>query len=278
MLIFFGKLIFPKESMEAVEKTSYLKNQGFDCMSENSTTWYYANNGKPVGPFDAETFKDMVANGEVKEDTSVWNGQGDWKKAKDTNVFENHKSDNLTAPPPLKSQDIDNKFVWWVVAVPIIGSILELMFSGVFGAAAFLIYLIPNIALCAIDERKLKEAGHEAPSTFWVILVPVYLWKRAKLLSQSKIFFFAWIVSFLISIFITDWANEDILAQSACPVVTDIIKEQFYGQAECKAVTIDEKVSDNFYRATATLDNGNDLRITIEDRDDSIYVVIPNDQ
>ncbi|HGU5839248.1 hypothetical protein [Escherichia coli] len=41
-------------------------------------------------------------------------------------------------------------------------------------------------------------------------------------------------------------------------------------------VTIQDKVTDKFYKATATLDNGNDINITIEmTGDENFYVRVP---
>ncbi|CAI8974376.1 hypothetical protein EMIT047CA2_90177 [Pseudomonas soli] len=41
------------------------------------------------------------------------------------------------------------------------------------------------------------------------------------------------------------------------------------------AVTIDDEPKSNFYIAHALLDKGNELRITIQDKGDNIYVTIP---
>ena len=43
----------------------------------------------------------------------------------------------------------------------------------------------------------------------------------------------------------------------------------------CLRVKITEKVDDTHYKAIATLDNGNDIRIMIEDRGDKVQVSIP---
>ena len=74
-------------------------------------------------------------------------------------------------------------------------------------------------------------------------------------------------------------SNEADLEESAIPLVTDILKDELGSDAaKCVAVKITEKVSDKHYKAKATLDNGNDIKIMIEDRDDMIYVTIPLDQ
>jgi len=73
---------------------------------------------------------------------------------------------------------------------------------------------------------------------------------------------------------------ESTLEKESVGLVSQILEENLgAGAATCKAVKIDEEVTDGFYKATATLDNGNDLRITIEHKDNGeIYVQVPFDQ
>jgi hypothetical protein len=57
------------------------------------------------------------------------------------------------------------------------------------------------------------------------------------------------------------------------------LQENLVNPAKCKAVTIDREISDGFYQGTAFLDNGNELRISIEKKKNNmIYVTIPNNQ
>lgn len=72
--------------------------------------------------------------------------------------------------------------------------------------------------------------------------------------------------------------REGDLEESAVPAVNDIIRQQLDGEAKCLKVKITEKVDDKHYKANATLDNGNDIKIMIEDRGDQIYVTIPLNQ
>ena len=121
----------------------------------------------------------------------------------------------------------------------------------------------------------------------WIVAFPIYIFKRSKLIEKAKvnpvevgnrniklivISLLAAIISF--SLF---FQNQSGLEETACPTVTEIIKNQLAGSAICKGVKISNKVSDNFYTAVATLDNGNELKITIEERDDGqIYVQVLN--
>ena len=69
--------------------------------------------------------------------------------------------------------------------------------------------------------------------------------------------------------------SRSTLEENAKPLVSQIIKEQLNGDAQCLKVKITDKVDNTHYKAVATLDNGNDLNIMIEDRGDMIYVTIP---
>ncbi|MCF8025806.1 MAG: DUF4339 domain-containing protein [Desulfobacteraceae bacterium] len=241
---------------------------------DNANDWYYALKGEQVGPVSLQEIQGLVDEGKINLETKVWNGEGDWKAAKDTEVSELFKRQVASnVPPPLTGSDVNNKFIWAVVAVPIVGVIIELLA----GTELVWLYIVANIVCCVLDEKKLKKAGQKSPTNWMVFLVPVYLWKRASLLNQKKHYFWGWCAAFVLSILIGIGGNQAALEEAARPVVTQIIQEQLYGSAECKAVSIDEEVSDGFYKATATLDNGNELRITIEERKDGqIYVQIPN--
>lgn len=236
-------------------------------MSE--ATWYYAKNGSRSGPYTIEQMKGFAASSVIGMETKVWSGSGDWVSLKDTELAANVPS--VSGPPPLAATDVDNRFVWALVAVQIVGGLLGLLFDINIGW----LILIINVILCVIDERRLKAAGYAASETYWAVLIPVYLWKRANILSQNKYYFYAWIAGFALLILVGFMGNDSEIEDAACPIVTTIIHDQFYGQASCIAVAIDDEPKDDFYTATAYLDNGKQLDITIEKKQDKIFVRIP---
>jgi hypothetical protein len=237
------------------------------------TTWHYVEAGAPVGPLTMDEMKTAINDGKITPSTKVWSGEGEWTHASETLLAELFIIPDSTTPPPLAGEDVDNTFMWILVTIPLVSSLLDL------ALATTLIFpaILANIALCVVDERKLKKAGHKAPVNWAVFIVPIYLWKRAELLNHKKYYFSAWVLVFALSIMLDINNVQGVLADSACPVVTDIIKEQLYGTAKCMKVNIDSEVTTGFYKATAILDNGNELYITIEEQDDGmIYVQIPD--
>lgn len=259
--------------------------------------WYYVQQGNRVGPVSQQDIERLVREGKITADTSVWSGEGDWRPAREEQALAQlfRLPPSTPPPPPLAGKDIDNRLAWGIVAVPLVGMVLE----AITGSALTWLYLAANIALCILDERRLKAAGHEAPSSWWCILVPVYLWKRAGLLKQSKKIFWCWIAAFALALMLGGGGHQANLEASAAPVVTQLIKDAFQQQRaaeffggniaaagadpekdapKCKAVKIDKKVSDGFYYATAFLDTGKTIKISIEEQGEQILVKTVLDQ
>ncbi|WP_447017466.1 hypothetical protein [Shewanella algae] len=174
-------------------------------------------------------------------------------------------------------QEHPDRYLWSLCAAPIVCAIIELLVSmpSIF---SFFLYLIPNIVLSLLDEKELDKADRVAPAHWMVFLVPIYIWQRLKLNRQDKKLFFGWVAAFIFSLFISSMINDGVIEDEACTLVTDIIHNQFYNKSiDCVGVTLDKEVKDGFYKATATLTNGNDINITVDLRKNGqIYVQIPN--
>ncbi len=70
-------------------------------------------------------------------------------------------------------------------------------------------------------------------------------------------------------------SNNNIIEATSVDLVTQIIEKEFESDIKCKAVHIEKEISDGFYHAVAYLDNGNELKISIERKGDQIQVAIP---
>lgn len=245
-------------------------------MQTQESKWYYAEKGKRIGPKSLVEMQALAREGRIQKQTLVWNGAGDWKPAEQTELRSSIEKSVSDGPPPLKSEQVNNSLIWLVVAVPVLGALLEAVMGW---EVVWWGYLAVNIVLLTWDEYRLKKASHAAPATWWIFLIPVYLWHRAKKLGQKPWYVWAWIAMFLFSFFIDFGAHQVQIEESAVPVVNEILVGE-YGDyvATCVAVEIDSEVRDGFYRARAILDNGNDLTITIEEKGEQIFVRIPYGQ
>ena len=138
-------------------------------------------------------------------------------------------------------------------------------------------FIIPSIALCYFDRRSLEKQSVDKIESWYIYVPPLYLWKRYQLLNKDKGYALEWTfaVIFFTGFIIFRNYGASILPTTACETVTEILSTQSSTPVSCKKVVIDEKVSKDFYLATAILDNGQKINIAITERDESeIYVEI----
>lgn len=175
-----------------------------------------------------------------------------------------------------QTKPLKNIYAWILAFLP--------LFFGVppdeYFNYAMVIGGVAVIGLLVADRMALSEAGYEPPAILWgVLFLPVYLWKRATITKGSRIPFIVIVASLACIIFIGIPHREEVaLEEAACPLVTTILKENNGTTApKCMKVTIQDKVTDKFYKATATLDNGNDINVTLElTGDRNFYVRVPD--
>ncbi len=182
-----------------------------DANTTTENSWFYEEKGERRGGFDQRQIIALIRSGKLTYGSMVWKkGMPGWAQIEQTELRPHLEE---VSPPPLIGAGVNNKIVWLLAFAPLIGYLLESFVAGLFGSTEaqweramannryWYVTLILNIALCVLDEKRLKQAGHDV-SRFkgWVFVVPVYLYQRAKLLNQNLAYFITWIVCFFISI------------------------------------------------------------------------------
>ncbi len=82
------------------------------------------------------------------------------------------------------------------------GMSFERAYDAVSEGQYWFISLILNIALGYLDERKLRKSGVDTTAFGWLAwLIPVYLWRRAKILGQKPAYFWVWLVMLILVLF-----------------------------------------------------------------------------
>lgn len=121
-----------------------------------------------------------------------------------TNNTFNQSTNNNSFNIPKEEVVIDNTIVWILAFAPIIGGILQGFIVGLIYQDDWVqhfnsfwwVTLAINAALCVADESKLKKEGIDT-SYFgggWMLLIPVYLYRRATQLKQNYSPFWIWIL------------------------------------------------------------------------------------
>lgn len=173
--------------------------------------WFYSSEGNRIGPVDIDVIKSKYKQGVINDETLVWkNGFLDWKKVKETEIFEQPV---ILTPPPLIGKAVNNTFVWMLTFVPVIGAIILTYYKANYNETSYfaevIFFMILNSLFSALDESKLRKAGYDSHNIFWaIILVPVYLWKRSNITKQSKSYFWVWFVALFLSVAI-EATNEN---------------------------------------------------------------------
>ncbi|QNA90304.1 DUF4339 domain-containing protein [Massilia sp. Dwa41.01b] len=163
--------------------------------------WHYESNGVRTGPVREADILGLIAANRLGRGSYVWSrGMTDWMTLETTSFAGQFSA----TPPPLTGAAVSNALVWWLAFGPLLGVFAAGFLSGLTDkdiSSFWWTTLIINIALSIADEKKLKQAGHDTDSMGAAFIVPVYLFKRAKVLKQNNSYFIVWIVLFVLSLF-----------------------------------------------------------------------------
>jgi hypothetical protein len=162
--------------------------------------WHYEMNGTRSGPVSENDIHELIAANKLGRGSFVWRkGMSEWVKL-DTTAFGARFANE---PPPLTGAAVSNTLVWWLAFGPLVGEFIAGMLAGATDKSIdkfWWVTLVLNIALSVADEKKLKQAGHDTSQMGAAYIVPVYLFKRAKILNQSNSYFIVWVVLFCLSL------------------------------------------------------------------------------
>lgn len=181
---------------------------------ENSSApkiWFYeSSEGKRIGPIYDPEMRVLVKNGSIPRGTLIWSPNfSDWQPIESTELLSTLTE--AIAPPELPQPN--NFFVWLLALMPILGYFIEMIIWVIctpwtvrllngYHAEYFLISIFLNCIFLALDAWLIKRAGRDI-SKLWggLILVPIYLFQRRKLLNHNYSYFTVWIACFVIELF-----------------------------------------------------------------------------
>lgn len=157
----------------------------------------------------------------------------------------------------------------------IILALLPLVFAFLpldYEANKLAFYLVPifiTSVFVALDIKNSKTG--KSTALIGIIFTPLYLWKRVRLLLLVWIFALggAWVIS--------EYDVQDQNMGIACNIVSQLAHDKYGDQAaQCVKVKVVDKVTKEFWKGVATMDNGNDLDVTIKfsERDGSPYLYV----
>lgn len=182
--------------------------------------WFYARDGKRVGPVSEAEIHRMVAEGALPRTALIWRqGAADWVKIQDSELAEKASP---SVPPPLSPTGIANGYIWALALAPIWGEILhyiaiylylrfnnEPQFIWDIRAEQLMwktwqIPFLLNWGLALADEYALKAAGWKSSTLnkWMALLVPIYIYKRDQLVGANMARFWVWIGAMVVSVIV----------------------------------------------------------------------------
>jgi len=168
-----------------------------EAVQDNDSPWYYEIKGERKGPVSSNVITRLLNQNTLSFDSRIWQkGMTDWVPVSQTQFAK-----SVEVPPPLTGEAVKNTIVWWLAFAPLYGMWLELLVAGMVKTDSSNLWFITlgiNIGLSYLDEIKLKKAGHNTDAMGGAWLIPVYLFKRAKILKQNKAYFIIWCFMFAI--------------------------------------------------------------------------------
>jgi len=89
------------------------------------------------------------------------------------------------------SSSVSDTAIWILI---IVLSLMTFIEAGGY-TIHFLIYILVNSGLIIMDSAILKKHNINHPSLGWIVLIPVYIWKRNKILYKSQYTFWFYLVA-----------------------------------------------------------------------------------
>jgi len=203
------KTNYTREDFESAQKSAD---------ERDSEDWFYEVKGTRKGPVIRQRLRELFDRADISLETLVWTKSfgGNWRRLADTDIANGRET-----PPPLPASKIGDGLVWLYATIPIIGALFEKLFQTnallrqLFRTDDFLtpyiilVFCYASIYsfLAMIDTRNIKKSGRKPNWDFVYLqiigwLAPVYLYQRARALSQPLTLFWIWIVAFIASIII----------------------------------------------------------------------------
>lgn len=177
--------------------------------SEGNDEWYYSYHGERKGPITTKQVLDYYEEGFFRDESAVWKqGFSDWVRLDQCGI-ELPKIEWLNLPP-VSVKNINNSAFIMLLIVPIIACLVKFYTAGILNIDSAKLWWIAygfNSVFCIIDYARVKKAGYDTDglSLTYVFLVPIYIYKRMRLVNGLKwISTIIWIASFAITLIVND--------------------------------------------------------------------------
>lgn len=186
-----------------------------DAGAESSNQWHYISGGSSSEPASKEKILDLITAGDLTTSSKVWsNHLTEWTKISD--IPELLKLSSNGAPPALDAKDMKNFWFYALIVAPMIVSFILLVITEsteiMKGEYDFFAFMVVNTLLATADQTAMRRAGQSTKAKgllIWaLILIPVYVWMRARRTGMSAWPLVLWFCSVFGGGFVTEVLPE----------------------------------------------------------------------
>lgn len=180
--------------------------------------WYCVLDGmSPSGPYSDEQINEMVSNKLIQNNTPVWHkGLEDWMEFSQVRESK-YYNDGV---PSLKKEHINDSWIWTLAFAPLLSSSIFYVYryytylnlaSDATNAELYqtesnllrfswTITLAMNTFLTYKDCKMLKKCGYDTRQLGSYLIIPTYMYKRARMLHQTQVCLIIWIITFILDV------------------------------------------------------------------------------
>lgn len=170
-------------------------------------SWHYELSGERLGPVTAEKIKDLYDKGRLNRDTLVWHGPfgSTWKKLGD--VYQEFGIDG--GPPPLPQKPLSDFWAWLLALSTLTYAIVEAVSKDWQAelsspVAPIVITFFINCVFVYFDQQTIEKSNRNPENktlAFWIIIIPIYLLVRAKIVGRGAYLLVVWLITTVILVY-----------------------------------------------------------------------------
>jgi len=166
-------------------------------------SWFYEEHGSRKGPVSEEDMRTLATTGMIEHSTLCWTEAfgAEWQPAGSCSFWPPQPAG---VPPALPASRVSNRWAWLSIFGPFVSSMIVNALAWIGGMPDRQSGIIAVILSFAIiftsmltDRRALMAAGFRPGSPFWILIPPLYFWRRIRFVGRGMLLFFLSMLVFL---------------------------------------------------------------------------------
>lgn len=167
--------------------------------------------------------------------------------------------------------DVDTRFFGALFAIVPVFTIINLLLGDLYYIGQVVGFCLTVVVLAA-DIKVIENHEYKAPSFWWILITPVYIWKRDNATKKANHkLFWAYLLTILLSFLVAtglsyNGVKTEMIGDSSCAII-DTMSDVKANNLKCIKVTDVKEVTTDFYSGIVLFSDNS--RYTISSRHDT---------